>query len=308
MSSVNDFEDDEPLNEGPASEAGAGQRAEPVGDSRFRKAVHAGVPRIPKSDFHAVPGLVAAWRDRRDPAALARLTAIFKPMIQSMAAHTVRHYGHPELHDDMVAEATLQMIRAIDRYEPAIGSHFVLFSRYPMKGAMLHLCNGAGPMRVGTTSAERVALGRMPKLEAAFEKQHGRAPSQSEADIQWLAAQSGCAEHSIQVALSVRQHRVVTIDSIVNEVGEPGMQAVEAAIDADRIGRMIEAAFAAILAAGGRHHARIVQAMRSEEPSTVTAAALGISTERVGQIRRNIQTDMGLWLKARGINAEAAFA
>ena len=65
------------------------------------------------------------WRNRHDEAARAALVARFMPLARSLAR---RYERSSESLDDLLQVASLGLLKAIDRFDPARGNAFVSFA------------------------------------------------------------------------------------------------------------------------------------------------------------------------------------
>jgi RNA polymerase sigma-B factor len=80
--------------------------------------------------------LARAYACTRDPATRAALVELCEPLVRGLAAG----YGQAAagLHDDLIQEGFLGLLRAIDRYDPARGTPFLAFARHFVRGGITH--------------------------------------------------------------------------------------------------------------------------------------------------------------------------
>src|SRR5436305_7137167 len=86
-------------------------------------------PNSPFSDAD----LLARWRRRQDESAREELVNRFMPLVQSLA----RRYSYTsEPLDDLVQVGAVGLLRALDRYDPHVGSSFKAFAVPTIVGAL----------------------------------------------------------------------------------------------------------------------------------------------------------------------------
>jgi RNA polymerase sigma-B factor len=115
------------------------------------------------------------WRDRSSEAARAALARRFMPLARSLAR---RYERSSEPFDDLVQVASLGLLKAIDRFEPARGNAFVSFAVPTILGELrryfrdccwdVHVPRGAQERTLRLEEAQRrltADLGRPPSVD-----------------------------------------------------------------------------------------------------------------------------------------------
>jgi RNA polymerase sigma-B factor len=119
------------------------------------------------------------WRrlgEQRDQRAREELVELYLPMARRMAS---RYAGVVEPYDDLVQVASVGLLNAIDRYDPARGTPFVGFAKPTIMGELKRYFRD----KVWTIRVPRVLHDRMAAIESATEdltEELSRPPSPQE--------------------------------------------------------------------------------------------------------------------------------
>jgi RNA polymerase sigma-B factor len=119
------------------------------------------------------------WRrlgEQRDQRAREELVEIYLPMARRMAR---RYAGVVEPYDDLVQVASVGLLNAIDRFDPARGTPFMGFAKPTIMGELKRYFRD----KVWTIRVPRVLHDRMAAIESATEdltEEHSRPPSPKE--------------------------------------------------------------------------------------------------------------------------------
>jgi RNA polymerase sigma-B factor len=85
--------------------------------------------------------LLSRWQEDRDQAAREELVARFLPLARKLAGH---YRAYPELIEDLVQVASLGLLGAIDRFDPARGVPFTAFAVPTILGELKHYYRNTG--------------------------------------------------------------------------------------------------------------------------------------------------------------------
>lgn len=259
--------------------------------------------------------LARRWRDHQDPKARERIVRAYRKMAVGFAMRAVR----PGLHlDDLVQEAVMGLMSALDRFDPELGFAFATFARYHVISRLqIYTLENVGPVRIFNTGATKALLGRYYRLRRALERD-GQLTAEGRARICKELELTDDELQRFEMAVAVP----VTIDTGAGHLEDPesgGSRAKTLASDADgpdstafqTVGREQAARILAeILASLPERDARIVRERHLQDPPSTLdklSIALGISRERVRQIELRTLKKIREALKARGIASVGEF-
>ncbi len=224
--------------------------------------------------------LFRAWVDRGDRRARAQLIERFLPLARSLAR---RYERGSEPLEDLVQVASVALVKAIDRYDPARGYAFSSFAVPTIAGELKRHFRDQTWMVRPPRGIQEVTL-RVEGALARLTQQLDRAPTTSE-----LAEAVGVGDEAILEALQARSARGAL--SLHAPQGDPGdamsLQDTLGAEDPD-IERAETRAQLHRLMADIAPRAREILRMRFEEDMTQAeiGAAVGISQMQVSRILR----------------------
>jgi RNA polymerase sigma-B factor len=141
------------------------------------------------------------WRrvtEHRDQAARAGLVDLYMPLARRMAS---RYAGVSEPYDDLLQVASLGLLNAIDRFDPARGTPFAGFAKPTILGELKRYFRD----KVWTVRVPRSVHDRMADVEKATEKltlDLGRPPS-----VEELAEQVGITAGEVLEVLEAQHNR-----------------------------------------------------------------------------------------------------
>ncbi|HEY2056025.1 MAG TPA: SigB/SigF/SigG family RNA polymerase sigma factor [Solirubrobacterales bacterium] len=216
----------------------------------------------------------------RDAVARAKLIELHMPMARRMAS---RYAGVSEPFDDLLQVASLGLVSAVDRYDPARGTPFAGFAKPTILGELKRYFRD----KVWTVRVPRAVhdmLARVEKATEALEFELHRPPSVGE-----LASQLDAAPSDVLKALeAAHDRRTLSLDAPPGAIdddesaeewvgrGDPGYGLVE-----DRI--MLES----VLPVLDRQEREILKLRFVDElPQTQIAERLGCSQMHVSRILR----------------------
>jgi RNA polymerase sigma-B factor len=224
--------------------------------------------------------LFRAWVDRGDRHARALLIERFLPLARSLAR---RYERGSEPLEDLVQVASVALVKAIDRYDPARGYAFSSFAVPTIAGELKRHFRDQTWIVRPPRGIQEVTL-RVEGALARLSQQLDRSPTTSE-----LAAAVGVSDEEILEAMQARSARGAL--SLHAPQGEPGdamsLQDTLGADDPD-IERAEQRAQLDRLMAEVSPRAREMLRMRFEEDMTQAeiGAAIGISQMQVSRILR----------------------
>ena len=113
--------------------------------------------------------LAYAWRDKRDVAALHRLTNAYMRLAISMAVKFKR-YGAPM--NDLIQEAGLGLMKAADKFDPDRGVRFSTYAIWWIKASVQdYVMRNWSMVRTGSTSAQKSLFFNMRRVQAQLERE-----------------------------------------------------------------------------------------------------------------------------------------
>ncbi len=111
--------------------------------------------------------LARAWRDRKDERARTKILAAYKKMAVGFARRSLRPGGSL---DDLVQEAQIGLVTALDRFDPDLGFGFSTFARYHVLSRLqVHALENLGPVRIFNTAATKTLLGNYFRVRRELE-------------------------------------------------------------------------------------------------------------------------------------------
>ena len=116
------------------------------------------------------PALLSRWREDRDPDAREELIARFLPLARRVAG---RYRAAPEPIEDLVQVASVGLLGAIDRFDPARGIPFPAFAVPTILGELKHYYRSTGWSAHVPPSAQEFAL-RVDRAAREITAQAGR--------------------------------------------------------------------------------------------------------------------------------------
>jgi len=176
----------------------------------------------PSPPEDTVDALFARWHDSRDPLARAALIERHLPLARSLAG---RYRYTPQPLEDLEQVASLALVKAVDRFDPAWGSAFAAYAIPTILGELKrHLRDASWAVHVPRALKERVLV--VERAERLLSVRLGRAPT-----AQQLAAEAGMSVEQILEALAARvAHDALPIEPPEASPTEREPPAVDAAL------------------------------------------------------------------------------
>ena len=158
------------------------------------------------------PDAVARYyAQTQDPAARELLLRLCEPLVRGVASD----YNNPNLAEDLVQVGFLGLLRAIDMFDPARGTPFLVFARYFVRGEISHYVRDYGALVRRPRWLDRVN-GQIEQAVGDYIGQHRRYPG-----LAALAESLGLAPEALTEILLTRQAvRTLSLDAEDDE-GQP---------------------------------------------------------------------------------------
>lgn len=225
--------------------------------------------------------LFARWQQHQDPDAREELVSRFLPLARKLAR---RYGGAGEPFDDLLQVASLGLLKAVDRFDPARGTAFSSFAVPTILGELKRYFRDTGWSAHVPRATQELAL-KIQDAEQHLAARSGRSPSVSEL-AEYLELSIEDAVDALEAAAA---HHAASLDSPIREL-DAGAESLADTFGADDPGFELADATATIAAAA--HHLseqeRQVLALRffKEETQTQIAERFGVSQMQVSRILR----------------------
>lgn len=259
--------------------------------------------------------LAVRWRDKRDLKARARIVEAYQRMAVSYAMRTAKQGLSFE---DLLQEANLGLIAALDRFDPERNFGFGTYARYQIiSKVQIYKLENAGAVRIFNTATTKTLLSKYNRLRQAIEAETGR-PLDEEgrmtiADILGIDRKEiddfeRAVSPTVQIDAGAGQSgdEVIKPLQIVNPEDLPEEQALTK-IAQEQIRKLLDEGVASL----SDREAEIVRArLMDDEESTLEdlSQRFKISRERVRQIELRAKKNLARFLRKRGIrSADAIF-
>ena len=125
----------------------------------------------------ALRGLFERWQRDNDPRARECLVECYLPLARKLAARYRRGAGEP--FDDLVQVASLGLLKAIDRFDPDLGTAFSSFAVPTILGELKRYFRDTGWSVHVPRAAQELAL-KVQEAERAISPRLGRSPTAGE--------------------------------------------------------------------------------------------------------------------------------
>lgn len=257
--------------------------------------------------------LARRWRDHQDPKARERIMRAYRRMAIGFASRSAR----PGLSlDDLIQEAMMGLMSALDRFDPELGFGFATFARYHVISRLqIYTLENVGPVRIFNTAATKALLGRYYRLRRQLEVD-GQLSAQARAlickELEIDEEQLQRFEMAVAIPLSIdagagesetpegRKSRTLVDDGETPDVSAMGR------VSRDQAARVIGDAIARL----PERDQQIVRERHLKEPPATLdtlSASLGISRERVRQIELRSLKKIRAALEEAGIKSAGDF-
>lgn len=252
------------------------------------------------------PELIRAWQEDGCAEALTTLIQRYAPMIGSQIQKILAGRSVGAAHrQDLEQEANIAFIQAVSNFVPDYNVHLSGFAKNYIRNTLLrYALDFRHSYRIGSSSSERKAYYAALSLRA--KRIHdGKNDVLTNEDIAQIQKQTGASEKSTRRAVSSIYASRTSVEDAPDIAGPEDINDTDRSI---AIGAAMDALAPFIEELDHRQKA-ILQAYLNDDD--VDAYALGekfgITPERIGQIKRDMLTDMAFFLKKKGIEAESLF-
>ena len=252
------------------------------------------------------PELIRAWQENGCNRSLTLLVQRYRPMIGTqikkiLAGRSVSDSHRPDLNQ----EAILAFIQAVNAFDPSYGVSLAGFAQNHMRKTLLrYALDYRYCYRIGTSSNERKAF--YAALARRADLVHkGESDVLTDEDITRIQKSTGASVKSARRA-------VASLYTSQTDVGEE-TDLTDGTDSGDQdhamsIGVAMEVLAPFFETLDARQTA-ILKAYLSDDdvPVQELAEAFGLTVERIGQIRRDMLTDMAYFLRKKGIDRNDIF-
>jgi len=125
----------------------------------------------------AIGGLFERWQRHKDPRARESLVELYLPLAGKLAARYRGRAGEP--FDDLLQVASLGLLKAIDRFDPDVGTAFTSFAVPTILGELKRYFRDTGWSTHVPRGAQELAL-KVHEAGQAISRQLGRSPTAAE--------------------------------------------------------------------------------------------------------------------------------
>ena len=251
--------------------------------------------------------LAVAWAERRDEAALHRLTSAHMRLVIAMAAR-FRRFGLPQA--DLIQEGHVGLLEAAARFEPEREVRFSTYASWWIRAAIQdYVLRNWSIVRGGTSSTQKALFFNLRRLRARLARElEGAAEPEifaaiadtigvSIADVETMSARLSGPDTSLNAPLSDGEGDAERQDFLVSDAPRADVTVSER-IDGERRLVWLREALGVL----DPRELKIVEERRlSEDGETLEALGvrLGISKERVRQIEARALEKLQAALLAR---------
>lgn len=254
--------------------------------------------------------LARRWRDDGDLSAREQILSAYQKMAVSLAMKAGRG-GLPL--DDLIQEASIGLMVALDRFDPDYGCGFGTFARYYVRSRLqIYTLENIAPMRIFNTAATKSLLARFSRYRREIEGATGQ-PLDSEGR-KLICKRLGISEDQLR-----RFEMAVTMPATVDsgagfqeddnnrsqQLADPG-PGVETMVLGRLARRQMTSLLKNALAQLSERDAEVIRARHlREQPMTLDALSqkLGVSRERVRQIELRSLRRLQEILRQSGVTA-----
>ncbi|WP_046861929.1 RNA polymerase factor sigma-32 [Microvirga massiliensis] len=261
--------------------------------------------------------LAVRWREKRDEAALHRLTSAHMRLVISLATR-FRHYGLPMA--DLVQEGHVGLLEAAARFEPERDVRFSTYATWWIRASIQdYILRNWSIVRGGTSSAQKALFFNLRRLRARLtrggeeriaDEVHGKiaeAIGVSRKDVALMDARLSAPDTSLNAPMQDADSSGSTerVEFLVDTSPLPD-EKVSEVIDNERRVRWLQQALEVL----NERELRILRARRLDDEQVTLeflGDRLGISKERVRQIENRALEKLKRALIDRHPHATGAF-
>jgi RNA polymerase sigma factor (sigma-70 family) len=252
------------------------------------------------------PALIRAWQEDGCSKSLSTLISRYAPMIGSQIHKILAGRSVGIAHrNDLEQEANLAFISAVSSFDPSFGTHLSSFAMNHVRSTLLrYALDFRHSYRIGTSSAERKAY--YAALSRRAERIHaGDSEVLSDEDIVAIQKNTGSSFQSTKRAVASIYARSTNLEDEPDLADGHGAEVMENDIS---VTSAMDALAPFIATLDDRQEAILKLYLADEDINAQEMAnTFNLTAERIGQIRREMLTDMAMFLKKQGISAQDLF-
>jgi RNA polymerase sigma-B factor len=227
--------------------------------------------------------LFARWQRDRDPRAREALVESYLPLARKLAARYRGRAGEP--FDDLLQVASLGLLKAIDRFDPARGVAFSSFAVPTIVGELKRYFRDKGWSVHVTRGAQELAL-KVQDAERAVRSRLGRSPTVAEL-AQYMEVS---VEEVLDGLEAMAAHHAGSLDEPQSELDGESRSLADVLGEEDARFEQVDASLTIAAAARGlSERERYVLQLRfyGELTQSEIAARVGVSQMHVSRILRS---------------------
>lgn len=254
--------------------------------------------------------LARAWRDKGDHKAREKIMKAYQKLAIGFAHRSLRP---GQAIEDLIQEANLGLMSALDRFDPDLGYGFSTFARYHIISRLqVYSLEQSGPIRIFNTAASKALLAGYSKLRRYYEDPATGKINQEGRDI--LCKTLGIEEEQL-VRFEMATSQSVSIDPLIEDEDTKVLQIQgddnpeEDTLNKHALEQAQKAIKEALDSMDERDALIVKKRHLSEDGRTLDSIALelGISRERVRQIELRALLKIKQHLIKYGIKSAMAF-
>lgn len=253
------------------------------------------------------PALILAWQKSASDEALSMLLKRYEFMIRKQVARIVAGRAVSSAHQsDLEQEANMAFVLAVTKYDPEVGSPLSVIATTYVRNALLRYgLDFRNSYRIGTSTGERKAY--YAALAKRSKRIHsGLSDLLDNQDIEDIRKATGASKKSTQRAVDAIYARMTSIEEAEEVEAERNEQ--RACDHSMSIAKAMNHLKPFIEKLDDRQQAIFAQLSQTGEvENSELATQFGLTVERIGQIRRDLMSDLARHLKSKGIVASDLF-
>jgi RNA polymerase sigma-B factor len=223
--------------------------------------------------------LFVRWQRDRDPRARDLLVSRFMPLARKLA----RRYSGREPLDDLLQVASVGLLKAVDRFDPARGNAFTSLAVPTILGELKRYFRDVGWFAHVPRGIQESSL-KVQEAERQLSAKTGRSPTAQE-----IAAYAELTvEEVVEALYAAAAHHSTSLDAPVGESEEGGVLSETLGVEDERFERVEDAATIAGSLRGLsklERHVLILYFLQ-EQTQTQIADRVGVSQMQVSRILR----------------------
>lgn len=252
------------------------------------------------------PGLIKAWQERADSDAMTILLRRYNPLLRKLVREIIIGRAIPHIpRGDLDQEASLAFIKSVSDFKFDKGAQLSTYAAPNVRNALLRfVLDYKNVYRVGTSSDERKAF--FAALTRRNEKiKQGEGGQLDPEDIEQIRKSTGASRKSVDRAINAVYSRSSSIEDSQELESLADIEENDDELSITKAMSVLEPFIAGL----GERQKSILEAIMSDKDisNQQLADRYDITVERIGQIRRDMLSDMSIHLKRHGISAPDLF-